>query len=191
MPLEELSDPQLALVIAGGDREALAEAFRRHAGAVFGLARRVSGDAEEAQDVTQEVFLRLWDRPDRFDAARGSLRTFLLTTTHGRAVDVLRSRNARAARETSDGARANAAYSVDLEMDDLVMADQVNRAMASLPNQEREAIELAYFDGHTYREVAHLLSEPEGTIKTRIRNGLRRMRTVLTDGMLERKADEL
>ena len=182
MQIDELSDAQLVTSIARYNETALAEAYRRHGGAVFGLAKRVLQNAAEAEDVTQEVFLRLWNQPDRFDSARGSLRSFLLAQAHGRAVDAVRSSSSRRAREARDAMRtAEASYDMQHEVWDLAVADQVAQAMGELPEEERRAIELAYFDGRTYREVAQLLDQPEGTVKSRIRNGMRRMRAVLAD----------
>lgn len=181
--MPELSDPQLVVRVAGQDQEALAELYCRHSRAVYGLARRVTGQAAEAQEVCQEVFLRLWSQPERFDPGRGSLRTYLLTQTHGLAVDTVRSRAARRRRE--ERAHRDAPLSIDGDFErqvwDLALADRIDRAMTALPSDEKEAIELAYFGGHTYREVATLLSEPEGTIKSRIRAGLRRMRSALVE----------
>ena len=149
---------------------------------MYGLAKRVLRDAAEAEDVTQEVFLRLWNQPDRFDPDRGSLRSFLLAQAHGRAVDAVRSSSSRRQREARDALRtAEAAYDMQREVWDLAVADQVARAMGELPEEERRAIELAYFDARTYREVAELLDQPEGTVKSRIRNGMRRMRAALVD----------
>ncbi len=180
--IDELSDAQLVTSIARYSEVALAEVYRRHGGAVFGLARRVLQNATEAEDVAQEVFLRLWNQPDRFDPTRGSLRSFLLAQAHGRAVDAIRSSNSRRVRESRDARRtAQAAYDMQHEVWDLAVADQVAHAMGELPEEERRAIELAYFDGRTYREVALLLDQPEGTVKSRIRNGMRRMRAVLAD----------
>src|ERR1700729_168767 len=93
----EVSDAQLVTSIARYSEIALAEIYRRHGGAVYGLARRVLSNAAEAEDVTQEVFLRLWNQPDRFDPSRGSLRAFLLAQAHGRAVDAIRSLTSRRA----------------------------------------------------------------------------------------------
>jgi len=171
------------VVAIGRFREdALAETYRRHGGAVLGLALRVTGTRAEAEDVTQEVFLRLWKEPDRFDAARGTLRSFLLAQAHGRAVDVVRSRAARQRREEKDArAIANDSYDLEREVWDMALTEQVAHAMSSLPDDERTAIELAYFGGHTYRDVAVLMSQPEGTVKSRIRNGLRRMKQTLTE----------
>lgn len=180
--VSDLSDAQLVVAIARFREDALAEAYRRHGGAVFGLARRVTSDATAAEDVVQEVFLRLWDQPDRFDSARGSLRSFLLAQSHSRAVDLVRSRAARARREERDArTTANAGYDLEREVWDLTVADQVAQAVSSLPEEERAAIELAYYGGYTYREVATMLSQPEGTVKSRIRNGLRRMKRSLTE----------
>jgi RNA polymerase sigma-70 factor, ECF subfamily len=180
--IEEVSDAQLVTSIARYSEVALAEVYRRHGGAVYGLARRVLSDATEAEDVTQEVFLRLWNEPDRYDPARGSLRSFLLAQSHARAVDAVRSTSSRRQRESRDALRtARAAYDLQHEVWDLAMADQVGHAMDTLPEEERRAIELAYFDGHTYREVARLLQQPEGTVKSRIRNGMRRMRAALAE----------
>ena len=181
--VDELSDAQLVTSIARYSEVALAEVYRRHGGAVFGLAKRVLQNPTEAEDVTQEVFLRLWNQPDRFDSGRGSLRSFLLAQAHGRAVDAVRSSSSRRQREERDALRtAEAPYDMQREVWDLAVADQVAQAMGELPEEERRAIELAYFDGRTYREVAQLLEQPEGTIKSRIRNGMRRMRAVLAEG---------
>ncbi len=180
--IDEVSDAQLVISIARFSEVALAEAYRRHGGAVYGLAKRVLNNTAEAEDVTQEVFLRLWNQPDRYDAARGSLRSFLLAQAHGRAVDAVRSSTSRRAREARQALRtAEAGYDMQHEVWDLAVAEQVARAMGELPEEERRAIELAYFDGHTYREVAQLLGHPEGTVKSRIRNGMRRMRAALAD----------
>ena len=176
----ESSDARLVVAISRYEQDALAEAYRRHAGAVFGLAKRLLSDATLAEEVVQEVFLRLWNNPDRFDPARGTLRSYLLAQCHGRSVDLLRSETARRRREERDAQRtAEAGYDLELEVWDLTVADHVQAAIAALPDGEREAIRLAYLGGHTYREVAAILGEPEGTVKSRIRSGLKRLRTSL------------
>ena len=180
MKLRDASDTNLVLGMARYQQDALAEAYRRHAGAVFALARRVLGDPQIAEEVVQEVFLRLWNNPDRFDPDRGSLRSFLLAQTHGRAVDVIRSDSSRRRREEREAREAaESGYDVEHEVWDLAVADHVRDAIATLPVDERRAIELAYFGGHTYREVAVILEQPEGTVKSRIRTGLKRMRSSL------------
>ncbi len=130
----------------------------------------------------QEVFLRLWNQPDRFDPERGSLRSYLLAQCHGRSVDLLRSESSRRNREERDSRRtAEAGYDLEHEVLDLSVADGVRTAMARLADGERQAIELAYLGGHTYREVATLLGEPEGTVKSRIRSGLKKLRVELIE----------
>ena len=175
--VRDASDPALVVAIARFRDDALAEAFRRHAGAVFALARRLLSDPAPAEEDVQEVFLRLWNSPDRFDPERGSLRSFLLAQAHGRAVDMLRSETSRRRREERDArSAATTGYDIEHEVLDLAVADQMKGVMGELPVDERRAIELAYFGGHTYRQVAVLLDQPEGTVKSRIRTGLRRMR---------------
>jgi len=180
--LGDASDARLVVAIARFHEEALAEAYRRHGGAVFALANRLLGDRALAEEVVQEVFVRLWDDPDRFDADRGSLRSFLLANAHGRSVDLIRSETSRRRREERDARlTAESGYDVEHEVWDLALAEQVRSALGTLSVGERTAIELAYFEGHTYREVARLLHEPEGTIKSRIRAGLVRLRASLAD----------
>ncbi|HET8990518.1 MAG TPA: sigma-70 family RNA polymerase sigma factor [Acidimicrobiales bacterium] len=179
----EASDAQLVTHVARYSQAALAEVYRRHGGAVFGLASRVLNSRAEAEDVTQEVFVRLWNAPERFDPTRGSLRAYLVTMAHGRAVDAVRSLSAARRREALDVTRSiSPPPDVAQRAWDAVVSEQVAAALASLPEPERRAIELAYFEGHTYVEVARILDEPEGTIKSRIRSGMRRMR-----GELERR----
>jgi RNA polymerase sigma-70 factor (ECF subfamily) len=175
------SDVNLVIAVGRYDQAALTEVYRRHGGAVFGLALRLIRDRSLAEDVVQAVFIRFWDHPDRFDAERGTLRSFLLAQTHGRAVDLIRAETARHRREERAGQRDRRGDDYDLEREvvDLTAAEQMKEILATLPDGEREAIELAYFEGHTYKEVAVVLDQPEGTVKSRIRSGLRRMHTEL------------
>jgi RNA polymerase sigma-70 factor (ECF subfamily) len=175
--LGEASDSSLVLAIARYEQAALAEAYRRHAGAVFGLARRLLNDQAQAEEVVQEVFVRLWNAPERFDADRGSLRSFLLANCHSKSVDVLRSETSRRRREERDArSTAESGYDIDREVWDMALAGHVKVAMSVLTEGERAAIEMAYFGGRTYREVAEALGEAEGTVKSRIRSGLKRLR---------------
>jgi RNA polymerase sigma-70 factor (ECF subfamily) len=174
------------MAVARCQEDALAEIYRRHAGSLLGLARRVLVDQRLSEEVVQEVFLRLWRRPERFDPERGSLRAFLLAEIHGRAVDVIRSDTARRRREVLDIATSACTYDLEHELSDATTASRVRTAVEKLPERERRAIELSYFGGHTYREVARLLDEPEGTIKGRIRAALRRLREELGPIRLDR-----
>jgi len=180
--LQEASDAALVVAIARYHQEALAEAYRRHGGAVFALARRLLAEGALAEEVTQEVFLRLWSKPDRFDPERGSLRSYLLAQSHGRAVDLLRAETSRRRREEREARQtAEAGYDIEREVIDLAVGEHVKEVLDKLPSEEREAIELAYFGGFSYRQVAARLDQPEGTVKSRIRSGLRRMRADLVD----------
>jgi len=175
--LSDASDATLVIAIGRYRQDALAEAYRRNAGAVYALAMRVIGNVTSAEEVVQEVFLRLWTEPDKFDPERGSLRSYLLAQSHGRAVDLLRSETSRRRREDRQARQtAEAGYDIEREVWDLTVAERVKEMVTVLPIEERRAIALAYFGGHTYREVAQLLDEPEGTVKSRIRTGLKRMR---------------
>ena len=181
-----MSDATLVVAIGRWRQDALAEAYRRHAGSVFALASRVLVDRSLAEEIVQEVFLRLWDNPERFDPERGSLRSFLLAQCHGRSVDVIRSEESRRAREQRQHRQqAEAGYDLEHEVWDMAVAGHVHEELEKLPDNERRPIELAYFGGNTYREVATILGEPEGTVKTRIRSGLRRLRTGLVDSGVE------
>ena len=178
--LSNASDANLALAIARYREDALAEVYRRHAGAVFGLARRLLRDKAAAEEVVQEVFVRLWNAPDRFDPERGSLRSYLLAQAHGRAVDLMRAEQSRRRREEREGREtARSRYDLEREVGDIIVADHVREVLGALPDNERKPIELAYFRGHSYREVATILGEPEGTVKSRIRSGLKRMHSQL------------
>ena len=181
-PYARSEDVALVIAIARYNGDAFAEAYRRHAGAVFGLAQRLLWERALAEELVQEIFLRLWEQPERFNSTRGSLRSFLLMDAHARCVDRIRSESRRKEREERT-ARAErvADYDLDLEAYDLDVAEQVRDVMGTLSEGERRAIELAYFGGHTYREVARILEQPEGTIKSRIRTGLTRLRTQLLD----------
>lgn len=172
-----------------GDETALAELYDGHSGFVFGLALRVLGDRTAAEDVTQEVFVSFWERPERFDEARGSLRGFLGTLAHRRAVDHIRREEARKRRET----RTTSTEVVPLpSVDDAAMltvtSERVREAVELLPPAQREALDLAYFKGHTYRQVADLLGIPEGTAKSRLRLALQRVAEAIEPEVSERWA---
>jgi RNA polymerase sigma-70 factor, ECF subfamily len=181
-PYASADDVGLLIAVARYNADAFAEAYRRHAGAVYALAHRMLWERASAEELVQEIFLRLWEQPERFDHTRGSLRSFLLMDAHARCVDRIRSDERRRDREERTARAAVVAdYDIDLEAHDLEVGEQVREVMASLSDAERRAIELAYFGGHTYREVARILDQPEGTVKSRIRTGLMRLRTQLLE----------
>lgn len=168
----------VARVVAGDD-SALATIYDQYAALVYGIGVRLVG-RDHAADVTQEVFAGLWDHPERFDATKGSLRTYLAMVCRRRCIDHLR-RGGR--REANERRGHDAPLSVVPNVDEAAMAmidgERLRDALFVLPSHQREAIELAYFGGYTYREVAARLGAPEGTIKSRIRVGLRRLRSEL------------
>jgi RNA polymerase sigma-70 factor (ECF subfamily) len=142
----------------------------------------VLSDRTLGEEVVQEIFVRAWRDPGRFDPARGSMRSFLLAQVHGRSVDLLRAESARRAREEREALRnPDVDFDLEREVMQLTEAEAVRSALSTLSDGERRAIELAYFGGHTYREVAVLLEQPEGTVKSRIRAGLLRLRAALIE----------
>lgn len=175
------TDLELVDAVAKADQSALAAVYRRFGPAVHGTALGVLGDRGRAEDVTQGVFLALWQAPDRYDPSRGTLKALLVAMAHNRAIDVVRSDRSRQSREDRHG-RADSTWPGDL-VGDAVCADEraraVRDALAALDADERQAIELAYFGGRTYREVSRELDLPEGTVKSRIRRGMDRLKGAL------------
>jgi RNA polymerase sigma-70 factor (ECF subfamily) len=181
VPSTEPDDTTLVARLVDGDQAALAVIYQRHVGAVLGLSRQVLADATQAEEVAQTVFLRLWEQPHRFDAARGALRSYLLTMAHTRSIDLLRSEQARRRREERDHHRGEPLATPEEIGGWLQTARaEVREALLQLPEQERRALVAAYYGGYTYKQVAELLGQPEGTVKSRIRVGLDRLRGLLT-----------
>lgn len=166
-------DAALAARVADGDRAALESAFDRYAGAVESMAVRVLRDEGLAEDVVQDVFVQFWKAPEKFQPDRGSLRTFLVTLAHRRAVDIVRSEVARSRREQQPPEPDH--FSVEDEVWSRSLSETVHNALDGLSQGEREAISLAYFRGFSYVEVARSLGEAEGTVKSRIRNGMKKL----------------
>jgi RNA polymerase sigma-70 factor, ECF subfamily len=184
--VEVLTDRDAVLVerIRAGDDQALADIYDQHAGLVYGLARRVARDEQLAREVTQEVFTYLWETPDRVDLTRGSLRTYLALLAHRRAVDEVRRHEARFRAETAaavpEPEEGPETRVVDAATQ-IWLKKQLTRLLDMLPAEQRIAVQLAYYDGLTYVQVAKALGIPEGTAKTRLRSALARLRTLLTD----------
>jgi len=172
---------ELLVEVAKGDESAFERLYPLVAGPVFGLVRRVVRDAAQSEEVTQEVLVELWRTAPRYDPARGGALSWALTLAHRRAVDRVRSAEARGAREERFGIE-----SLERDFDEVAETvttnlerEQVRRCLGSLTTLQRESVELAYYGGRTYTEVAGLLKTPLGTIKTRLRDGLIRLRDCL------------
>ncbi len=191
--LSGLDDRALVGRVAERDGAALEALYGRYGKPCYGLARRILGDEVLAQDVVQEVFLALWRDASRFDAARGSFSSWLLSMTHHKAVDSVRReenlRKRRSAVEQLEVAEAPAPGPHD-EAWTALRGERVRAALGGLSEPQREALVLAYFGGYTQREIAGLTATPLGTVKTRMLAGMRRMREGL-DGLADSAVDEL
>ncbi|MGI9428922.1 MAG: sigma-70 family RNA polymerase sigma factor [Bythopirellula sp.] len=192
---EVATDLALMEAIRGGDHQAFAQLYDRHAAQIYTLCLRVLHRDSEAEAVVSDVFWEIWQKPAGFDATRGSCRTYLLTVARSRAIDRWRA-SATRSRKTEDAGKASA----EQTLDDQLREDPAQRALASerqqavrqeiqrLESRQRDALQLAYFEGLTHREIAEQLELPLGTVKTHIRNGLRILRSALkslgdSDGM--------
>jgi RNA polymerase sigma-70 factor (ECF subfamily) len=173
-------DAALATRLVEGDQDALGDAYREYGHRVYRVAYGLLRREELAQDVTQEVFVRLWKRPDRYDPSRGALSSFLQLDAHGRSVDLIRSEESRAKREIANE-RLSSNYQTSPEEEAMkrVTSERVQQALDQLKETERGPIAMAFYLGYSYRKVAEVLGVPEGTVKSRIRSGLAKLRESL------------
>lgn len=178
-------DERLVIALAGRDVRALEALYDRYGDYVYSVSLRVVGDAQLAEDIAQEVFLRLWRRPELFDASRGRFLTWLLSVARNKAIDERRSRGRRFRHENPPGSVSDEVpAAAEDPVDSAVLADDrivIQKALALLPTEQRLAIQLAYFGGYTQQEIAAGLKQPLGTVKTRIRLGLQKLRAVLIE----------
>lgn len=167
--------------VARGDEDAFEALYHRVSGQVLGLIRRVLRDPAQSEEVAQEVFVEVWRTATRFDADRGSATTWIMTMAHARAVDRVRSSQASINRDEKVGRRDRTReYDEVAEAVEVRLEQQaVRKCLGGLTELQKESVELAYYGGYTYREVAELLDTPLGTVKTRLRDGLIRLRDCL------------
>ena len=165
--------------VARGDEDAFAAFYDSAGGLVYGLVRRIVRDPAQSEEVTQEVLLEAWRTAARFDTSRGSALAWVMTMAHRRAVDRVRSEQAATAREQQARPDVPGYDAVAEAVEARIEAQRVRRCLDSLTDLQRESVTLAYYGGHTYREVATLLGVPVGTVKTRMRDGLIRLRDCL------------
>lgn len=175
---DRASDSELKRALCVHDLAALDEVVRRYASRVANMARNIGGECH-VDDVVQEVFLSLWRAPERFQPERGNLATYLLTLTRGKTIDTVRSYGAWQRRDREHANPPRRGDEVEAAVMAGVTASEVRAALRALPMTERVAIELAFFGGDSYRQVAVKLALPEGTVKSRIRSGLRRLEAIL------------
>jgi RNA polymerase sigma-70 factor (ECF subfamily) len=179
-----LADEDLMELVRDGDARAFEVVFDRHAGAAFSLAYRMSGSRVRAEDVVQEAFLSLWRTGVRYDRVRGSVRSWVLSAVHNRAIDALRRELATSSRDVGDERLAEQLRSpqeTSLEAERRDDARRVRTALEELPAEQRRVIELAYFGGFTNSQIAQMLDLPTGTVKGRMRLGLTKLRFLLGD----------
>ena len=186
--IRNLADEELMQLVGEGDPRAFELVYDRHGGAAFSLAYRMVGQRALAEEIVQEAFLSIWRSRMRYDATRGSVRTWVLGIVHNRGVDALR----RGAvhdrrRETMEGVeeRFEAPERTDVEAVRRDEAQNVRSALDTLPEDQRRAIELAYFGGFSHSQIAELLGEPIGTVKGRMRLGLDKLRRQLAEGFAQ------
>jgi RNA polymerase sigma-70 factor, ECF subfamily len=180
------ADEDLMALVREGDARAFEVIFDRHSGAAFSLAYRMCGRRAMAEDIVQEAMVSLWRSGARYDRARGSVRSWVLSAVHNRAIDAFRQESAKSSLNVGDEGLAERLESeerTDREAERRDEARQVRSALKELPGEQRQVIELAYFGGFTHTQIAEMLGLPPGTVKGRMRLGLTKLRVSLADGV--------
>lgn len=174
-----LADEDLMQLVQRGDAAAFEIVYERHSGVAFSLAYRITGKRNHAEDVTQEAFLNVWRSGGRYDRSRGSVRSWLLGIVHNRAIDALRRASVHDRRRGGDESaaeRIEARERTDVEVARRDEARTIRTALDTLPAEQVQVLELAYFGGFTHSQIAEMLDTPVGTVKGRMRLGLQKMR---------------
>jgi RNA polymerase sigma-70 factor (ECF subfamily) len=184
---ERLADEELMPLVGRKDPEAFEVLYDRHGGAAYSLAYRIVGDRAAAEEVTQEAFISVWRSGARFDATRGSVRSWLLSVVRNRAIDFLRSRAGKAPKLTFDDDQVlEQRPAVERTEDEALQretAAEIQGALGKLPGEQSKVIELAYFGGFSHSEISRILNLPMGTVKGRMRLGLEKIRGELAEGL--------
>lgn len=176
----ERSDEDLVAALAGRDTTALEALYDRYGRLAFSLAVRIAGTPETAEEIVQEAFLSIWRGAATYQPGRAAVRTWLLSITHHRAIDAVRRRTARVqTAPLEDQAQFVGVQDVWSDVSASLVRDEVRSALAKLPAEQRQSIELAYFGGLTYPEIAEKLGLPLGTVKSRLRLGLQKLQGLL------------
>jgi RNA polymerase sigma-70 factor, ECF subfamily len=184
---ERLADEELMPLIGDKDPEAFAVFYDRHGGVAYSLAYRIVGEKAAAEDVTQEAFISIWRSGARFDRARGSVRSWMLSIVRNRAIDALRSRAGKAPKLTFDDdeilEQRPSAERTEEEAMRNETASEIRGVLGGLPGEQSKVIELAYFGGFSQSEISRMLGVPLGTVKGRMRLGLEKIRGELAEGL--------
>ena len=184
---ERLADEELMPWIGRKDPEAFEVFYDRHGGVAYSLAYRILGERGAAEDCIQEAFISIWRSGGKFDAARGSVRSWTLSIVRNRAIDVLRSKAGKAPKMTFDDDEIIESRPADELTDEEAMrnetATEVRGALSQLPDEQSKVIQLAYFGGFSQSEIAGMLNVPLGTVKGRMRLGLEKIRGELAEGL--------
>jgi RNA polymerase sigma-70 factor (ECF subfamily) len=182
--LRSLADEDLMELVDRGEPRAFEVIFDRHADAAFSLAYRMCGRPATAEDIVQEAFVSLWRSSARYDRGRGSVRSWMLSAVHNRAIDAFRRNQGQALHDVHDDGiaeRMPASQRTEVEVERRDDVRQIRNALATLPSEQRQVIELAYFGGFSHSQIAEMLRLPSGTVKGRMRLGLTKLRLALGD----------
>jgi RNA polymerase sigma-70 factor (ECF subfamily) len=177
-------DQVLMQRIVGGDQQALAQLYDRYGRLVYGLARGVVGDEAAAEEITQDAFTRVWAKAGTYQPEQGRPLTWLMRIARNRAIDELRSRSSRPQGRSISWLEEELPYEGEGPPEEVELGlrrKRVAEAIAMLPAEQRRVLALAYFQAHTHREIAGMLKQPLGTVKTRLRSAMKRLRTLLEE----------
>ena len=180
--LQPISDTALIEKMMAGDEQSLSRIYDRYSPMLFGMMMRILRDTQAAEEVLQDLFMQLWRSGAQFDATRGSLSSWLLVIGRNRAISRLRGRASREVLEEEDGEYANvfvSAQNLEDEASRAQMRNNITVALATLPHEQRQAVELAYFEGMTQSEIATRTGAPLGTVKTRVRTAMQSLKQIL------------